>query len=298
MKKYTLLFFILSFLIPAAAFADMIYLKSGGSVRCVIENETDYAVYVIMNTGEKTYSKDQIASISRARDEENAMLKEKWGKGKKQRQAEQEKQDLEEKPVKPVDTVRFYDRYWYTYAVRLPPQYNTKTKYPVLFCFDPGANGEDAARRFAYAADNLGWIVVGSLDSKNGPWPPIVRAQEAMLKDIPKRFSVDERRFYATGLSGGARAAATIAYRHLDQFKGIITCAMGVPYDPEQYKISKNIAVYICIGTKDFNLEAAREEYGKLRLMGAKAYKHEFEGGHEWPPPEIISQALDWMAKQ
>ncbi|MFA5338621.1 MAG: hypothetical protein WC317_00545 [Candidatus Omnitrophota bacterium] len=208
-----------------------------------------------------------------------------------------EQKPVEEKPVKLVDTISFNaGSASYRYTVRLPSNYDTKTKRPVLFCFDPNGNGEDAAKRFAYAADNLGWIVVGSHDAKNGPWEPIVSAQEAMLKDIPKRFRVDEKRFYAAGLSGGARMSFKMAYGHPAQFKGVIACAAG--FADERQEIAKNVAVYLCIGKKDSNLEEVKKVYTKLDTNHLKVYKHEFEGGHEWPSPAIISQALDWIAKQ
>ncbi len=313
------------------SFADVIHLKSGASVECMIKVETDDAVVVTVSIGEMTYPRDLIESVSKAGDEENTKLKKKWEDQKKQREAEQEQQrklaaeqeksappkapekketakekpqeqnppaekPKEEKPLKSVDTINFYDKFTYRYAVRLPPNYNMKTKYPVLFCFDPGANGDDAAKRFAYAADKLNWIIVGSLDAHNGPWPPIKRAQEAMLKDIPKRFSVDEKRFYAAGLSGGARMSFCIARNHPDQFKGVIACGAGL--DDAKEGVIRNVAVYLCVGKNDSNLGEMQELYKKLDIAHVKAYKNEFEGGHEWPSSEIISQALDWMTKQ
>lgn len=320
-KRIGIIFLFLA-LAQGISFADAIHLKSGGSVEGVIETETDDSVTVVVKVGKLTYPKALIESISKASDEENAKLKKKWEEQKQQRESEQEQQKKftaeqeakevvkekppaekppeekpkEEKPLKLVDTISFYDRFTYRYAVRLPPKYNTKTKWPVLFCFDPGGNGEDAAKRFAYAADNLGWIVVGSLDARNGPWPSIERAQEAMLKDIPKRFSVDEKRFYAAGLSGGARMSFNIAYNHPTQFKGIIPCAAG--FHDNKQEIAKKVAVYFCIGKGDTNLKGVQRDYNKLDMAHVKVYKHEFEGGHEWPSPEIISQALDWIAKQ
>jgi len=241
-------------------------------------------------------TKDEYERLTRPEAEaEEEFVEEKEPKPAKPKERPKEEQ---KEPVKPVDTISFYDqetRYRYSYAVRLPKKYNPKTKYPVLFMFDPGANGEDAARRFAYAADKLGWIVVGSLDSRNGPWAPIIRAQEAMLRDVPKRFSVDEERLYAGGLSGGGRAAAVFAYKHPTQFKGLITCAFGIP-GPKECKISKKVAVYICIGKDDFNLEAAGQDYKQLRTYGGEVYLHEFDGGHEWPPSEVVVEALNWMA--
>ena len=323
------------------SFADVIHLKSGGSVEGVIETETDDSVIIVVNVGELTYPKSLIESVSKASDEENAELKKKWEEQRKQREAEQEQQrkfaaeqeakglilndgkwiakeeqekltapkteekkevteqkPQEGKPLKLVDTVTFnYNAASYTYSVRLPPKYNTKAKWPVLFCFDPGGNGTDATKRFAYAADNLGWIVVGSLDTKNGPWEPIIAAQEAMLKDIPKHFKVDEKRFYATGFSGGARMSFLIAYSHPAQFKGVIACGAGFP-DGRKYEIAKNIAVYLCVGKKDGNLAEVNKVYTRLDMAHVKVSKQEFEGGHEWPSPVIITQALDWIAKQ
>lgn len=239
----------------------------------------------------KWITKDEHEKLTKPKVEEEVVLKEKTI-------PETQKEEFkEERPPKPVDIISFYDRFRYKYAVRLPPQYNTKTKWPVLFMFDPGANGGEAAYRFAYAVDKLGWIVVGSLDAKNGPWGPIRKAEEAMLKDIPKRFSVDEKRYYAGGLSGGARMAFLIAYNHPTQFKGVIPCAAGFPAGTE-YEISKNVAVYLCVGEKDSNLEEVKGVYRKLHTAGAEVYLDEFEGGHEWPPEEVIINALDWIAEK
>ena len=344
MKRYFYFFTVFLLLIPGVIYADIIYLKAGGSVECVIEKETEYEVAVVVNIGKLTYPKTLVSSISKASDEENAKLKERWGSQKQRRETEQEEwkkfsdeqeakglilyngrwitkeeyeeskkpkvesdkeaaalkeKPEEEKPSKFVDTIRFQseaDKQTYSYAVRLPPNYNLKTKWPVLFCFDPNGNGEYATQQFAHAADKLGWIVVGSFEAKNGPWEPIISAQEAMLKDIPKRFSVNEKRFYAAGFSGGARMSFLIAYKHPNQFKGVIACGAGFP--EIAYRVSKNVAVYRCVGKKDSNLQEVRDLFGKLRLAGAKEHLHEFEGGHEWPPSDVITQALEWMVKQ
>lgn len=203
------------------------------------------------------------------------------------------------KPAKLNYIVRCEDGI-HMYAVRLPSNYNKRKKFPVLFCFDPGGNGRDAARHFREAADKHNWIVVGSLDSKNGPWEPIFKAHEAMLKDIPKRFSVDTHQFYAAGLSGGAKSAYVIAYKNPTKFKGIIACASA--YDERAFggsgNLSSKIAVCHTAGKGDFNLEYIREAHKKLQSIGAKSKLVEFDGGHEWPPPEIISDALNWIEKQ
>jgi predicted esterase len=120
-----------------------------------------------------------------------------------------------------------------------------------------------------------------------------------MLKDIPKRLRVDARRFYAAGLSGGAKKAYAIAYKNSRKFRGIIACASA--YDEWAFgglgNISSRIVVYHTAGKDDFNLEYIREAHKKLQSLGVKSRLIEFDGGHEWPPSEIISDALDWIEK-
>ncbi|MFB3895655.1 MAG: hypothetical protein ACE14V_05055 [bacterium] len=183
------------------------------------------------------------------------------------------------------------------YIVYLPKHYfkNKDTKaYPVLFCFDPGKNATNAVTQFLYASHKYEWIIVGSLDAENGDWPPILQAQEAMLLDIPKRFHVDEKKYYATGFSGGARMAYTIAYLHPKQFKAVIPCGAGFGLPP----VSKTIPVYHCIGDSDSNLDEVKRAYNYLQYFKDSTQLAIFLGGHQWPPEQVRKDAIDWIAAQ
>lgn len=92
MKKYFPFFIFLFLLIPRMISADVIHLKAGGSVECVIEKETDYEVTAVVNVGKLAYPKALIASISRASDEDNAKLKEKWQTQKQQQESKREEE--------------------------------------------------------------------------------------------------------------------------------------------------------------------------------------------------------------
>src|SRR5262245_5494578 len=96
-----------------------------------------------------------------------------------------------------------------SYALYLPSNYSTGRKWPILYAFDPGARGSVPVERFKVAAEKVGFIVVGSNNSRNGPWEPTLNAIKAVVKDTQTRFSIDETRIYATGLSGGARVSCT-----------------------------------------------------------------------------------------
>lgn len=185
----------------------------------------------------------------------------------------------------------------HSYAVYLPKNYNKNKatrEYRVLFCFDPGGNGIGAVNKFIYAGEKYEWIIVGSLDAKNGPWIPIKEAQEAMLKDIPQRYNVDTKNYYATGFSGGARMAYDMAYNHPEQFKAVIACGAGFG----QGTIHKNIAVYHCIGDRDENLDEVKSAYTQLKNLNVNTKLTVFSGWHRWPPPNVISEAIDWIAAQ
>src|ERR1041385_4394172 len=98
-----------------------------------------------------------------------------------------------------------------SYALYLPSNYTPNRKWPVLYAFDPGARGRVPVERFKEAAEKYGWIVLGSNNSRNGPWKVVVNAWNAMLTDSHQRFAIDDARMYATGFSGGARVAVSIA---------------------------------------------------------------------------------------
>ncbi|MFH1245705.1 MAG: hypothetical protein V1662_04395 [Candidatus Omnitrophota bacterium] len=181
----------------------------------------------------------------------------------------------------------------HSYVVYLPLNYNESQKWPVLFCFDPLAQGEYAAQLFSSAAIDYGWIVAGSLDAKNGPWEPIREAQKAMLEDITQRYNVDKQCLYAAGFSGGARMSYTMAYEHPDMFRGVIACGAGFG----EGEITRNIAVFHCVGSDDGNYREVRDAHGTLGAEGVKSRMRIFQGGHQWPPEKIIREALEWISK-
>jgi predicted peptidase len=95
-----------------------------------------------------------------------------------------------------------------SYALFLPPKYSPDKKWPIIYALDPGARGEVPVKLFQEAASLYGYIVVGSNNSQNGPWEPIIRAIKAIWEDTHSRFSIDEKRIYSAGFSGRGRAAA------------------------------------------------------------------------------------------
>src|SRR3954468_20332359 len=98
-----------------------------------------------------------------------------------------------------------------TYTLYLPSTYQSARTWPLLFVFDPGGRAARAAEVFRGGAERFGWIIAASENSRNGPWEPTLRAVNAMWPALLGGYSVDERRVYAAGHSGGATVAWMLA---------------------------------------------------------------------------------------
>jgi predicted esterase len=180
-----------------------------------------------------------------------------------------------------------------SYALYLPSNYTPNRKWPVLYAFDPGARGRVPVERFKEAAEKYGWIVLGSNNSRNGPWDVIVNAWNAMQKDANERFAIDDARMYATGFSGGARAAVHIAAA-CKCLAGVIANGAGFPVDLGPSPLM-HFVFFGAVGVDDFNYPELKSLDETLTKAGISHRIHTFEGRHEWPPVSVATAATEWM---
>src|SRR5260370_24790545 len=75
----------------------------------------------------------------------------------------------------------------HTYALYLPSNYSPDRAWSVIFAFDPRARGRAPLEAYQPAAEEYGYIVAGSNNSKNGPWAVSLAAAQAMLADVGSR---------------------------------------------------------------------------------------------------------------
>jgi predicted esterase len=183
-----------------------------------------------------------------------------------------------------------------SYALYLPSNYTPNRKWPVLYAFDPGARGRVPVERFKEAAEKYGWIVIGSNNSRNGPWELATSAWNAMQIDSHQRFAIDDERLYATGFSGGARVAAGIAIA-CKCLAGVIANGAGFPINvspsPGMHFVYFGVA-----GIDDFNYAELRNLEEPLTKAGISHRIQTFEGRHEWPPISVATAAVEWMELQ
>lgn len=184
-----------------------------------------------------------------------------------------------------------------TYALYLPSYYTPARRWPILYCFDPGARGALPVKLFSEAAERFGWVVAGSNNSRNGPLKASLDAAAAMIEDAEARLSLDRGRLYAAGFSGGARQAVLLDFLCRHCLAGVV--AVGAGYPPN-FKPAAPVrpALFGVAGTDDFNFPEMKALDAELSRLGATRRFESFAGGHAWAPPEVATAAVEWLELQ
>ena len=192
---------------------------------------------------------------------------------------------------KVVDPVRCRGNPAQSYALYLPSAYTPGSRWPILYCLDPGARGRLPVELFAPAAEKAGFIVAGSNNSRNGAMEPVREAIHWLLADTGARWSIDSARVYAAGFSGGARTALDWAMG--GQIAGVVACGAGFG---ETVPGNIPFRLFAAAGVDDFNYH---ELYALSLELARRKVPHRFApfpGGHAWLPPDLASDALAFLA--
>lgn len=184
-----------------------------------------------------------------------------------------------------------------SYALYLPSRYTPAKSWPILYCLDPLARGEVPVARFREAAEKYGWIVAGSHNSRNGAVKDSLDAVVKMLNDTRALLSIDERRVYVAGFSGGARAAVRFGYLCRGCVAGVVACGAGFPADIKPSN-AVPFPVFAVAGTDDFNFPELKKLDEALNKFSVAHRLAMFAGAHTWPPADTCAAALGWMELQ
>jgi len=177
-----------------------------------------------------------------------------------------------------------------SYALYLPSNYTPERAWPILIGFSPGANGRSIVELYRAAAEQYGYIVAASNNSRNGPLAG--SGITPMTADLGSRFPIAAGRFYMTGMSGGSRVALQVALVS-KKIDGVIAMSAGFP--DSQTRSSVPFPIFGTAGTEDFN-------YVEMKLIGRELKTPHriviFEGGHQLPPAPLALQAIEWLEVQ
>ena len=180
----------------------------------------------------------------------------------------------------------------YHYKLWLPKGYlaDSKRSWPTCFIASPGGNA--GMGKMAEWLKANGYIVVMLVESKNGPWAPIIGNFIAAHDDVVQRVRVAAGRKIATGFSGGARASSLFVQLR-PGFGGLILQGAGAVFDDKNdYVMSsqaRGLKTIMLMGNKDSN----QAEVATMKKTFRDLSVISFEGGHTWAPQSQIEQALD-----
>ena len=192
-----------------------------------------------------------------------------------------------------VDTVTCQKNAEHKYCLYLPSNYTQDKKWPVLFIYDAASRGKLVVERYQKAAETHGYILVGSYNFRNGPMEQAIEAANQLFEDVPQRFSVDTKRYYTSGLSGGGRMAASMG-KLVKQITGVIACAAG--YNTAYPHAKKDDFIFVSVvGIQDMNYHELLVTHQELDQDQELNKRVEFHGKHEWAPPNVLLKALTWM---
>ncbi|HWE48431.1 MAG TPA: hypothetical protein VG273_01490 [Bryobacteraceae bacterium] len=192
-----------------------------------------------------------------------------------------------------VDEVKCKADETQTYALYLPSNYSPDKKWNIILAFDPRGRGRVPVVQFQAAAEKYGYIVAGSYNSRNGPMQVSQKAAKAMIADVQSRFSIDPRRMYAAGQSGGARFALDLALSSR-MFAGVIASSAGFARAMGG-GVALPFVLFGTAGTEDFNYLEMRG----LDHQVTSAHRIQiFVGDHTWLPTDLAMEAVEWLEIQ
>ena len=197
-----------------------------------------------------------------------------------------------------VDTVWCVQDTSQSYALYLPSNYDPQYKWPVIIIFEPAARGGLPVSKFKPGAEELGYILVGSNNSRNGSWEVAFDAADAIFLDVFEQFSIDPERVYTAGFSGGSRIATSVAVI-TGKIAGVIACGAGYPNVPQYQPSTNSKFVYnALVGNQDMNYQEHLKVADDLDQKGIINNLITFSGGHQWPPASFLKESLYWLELQ
>ncbi len=183
-----------------------------------------------------------------------------------------------------------------TYTLYLPSAYTHEQRWPALLILDPRGRSKIAAELFRQAAEDYGWILMSSNDTRSdGPMEPNVKALAALWPEVHRRFATDPQRIYSSGFSGGAMLSWDLA-RQVGGIAGVI--AAGGRFQGSEFQTELDFPSWGAVGTTDFNYSEMRRVHQLFDHWGAPERLEVFKGRHSWMPPELARQAIEWMELQ
>lgn len=200
--------------------------------------------------------------------------------------------------------------------VRLPRGYSPRNPAGLIVWISADEDGQPPACLFP--ACDAGNVIIASF-AKCGNTRPVMNRYQLALDAVStagRRYHVDPRRVYVSGISGGGRVASIVAACFPDVFAGCVpmaglNCPEVVPlgvggrrYIPPAFAkpsgrlmdLWRQRRTAAVTGEKDFNQPEITAAAQILRGEGVQAKVFMFMGlGHDLPSAEQFAEAFAWV---
>lgn len=195
-----------------------------------------------------------------------------------------EVKDVPDKALSPI-TPKIEDFEFY-----FPAGANGNVPQPVVFIFDAHARGQIPVELYRRLADEHGVMLAASNISQNGQ--PIEKGLEIyrqMKSEVSANHPVDPSQIFTMGFSGGARVAVAAAIQY-PEINAVIGCGAGFP---EIMQLPQsNFNYFAIVGYEDFNMNELINNDRLLRRAGFSNQLIIYDGGHNWPPADVMEEAF------
>jgi hypothetical protein len=185
-----------------------------------------------------------------------------------------------------------------SYAAFLPSNYTPNSKWPIIYFFDPDADGSTPIKKYAEVANELGYIIVCSNNSKNGPVSDSYIAADAVFLDTENRFSIDFEKIYTSGFSGGSRLALAVSII-TNQIAGVFGVGATELNTPDISSLKKQGFKYVgLVGILDKNYNEHKLFKRKLNSLGIPTILITSKIDHDWASSEDFKLGILWMERR
>lgn len=174
------------------------------------------------------------------------------------------------------------------------PEISGGTKKVILF-FEPVGRAYLPLRLYKDLANEYGYALICPYGSQNGEFQPTLKAANAMLAEL-EVMGYERNQIYASGFSGGARAATAI--QKLYGLAGVVAVAGAWPPSEKYQPSTGDTLNYVAIvGDKDMNMVEHGEYQNYLTSLSIPNAIIYYPAGHQWPPESVYKQGLEWMGR-
>jgi hypothetical protein len=193
-----------------------------------------------------------------------------------------------------IDSISVGTKTSESYALYVPNTVRIYDPVPLVFIFHPAAQGKHGLQPFLKASETYGYVLVGSNNSKNGPFDTNLEIANRLFNQVMADFNVDPRKIYTAGFSGGARLASTIAVV-TKMIQGVVACGAGFSSDSPYLPYNEDFSYAAITGYEDMNFSELIKTKGWLNKLNISNELFIFDIGHQWPDQEQILEAFDWL---